>query len=139
MTTPNITPKSANSALYATGKRKTSIARVYIQKGRGDIVINNKDYSEYFSRGPHKLLIKQPLEATDSTTTYNIKCFVQGGGHSGQAGAVKHGISRILAKVSEDFRAILRNSGFLTRDDRKVERKKPGQPKARKKFQFSKR
>jgi small subunit ribosomal protein S9 len=79
------------------------------------------------------------LEATNSTTSYNIKCFVEGGGHSGQAGAVKHGISRILAKVNDDFHAILRNSGHLTRDDRKVERKKPGQPKARKKFQFSKR
>ena len=139
MTTANTMPKSTESVSYATGKRKTSVARVYVQKGKGKIIINNKKLDEYFTRGPHKILIKQPLEATNSTTSYDIKCFVEGGGHSGQAGAVKHGISRILAQVNDEFHAILRNSGFLTRDDRKVERKKPGQPKARKKFQFSKR
>lgn len=139
MNATNTTLKSTKSISYATGKRKTSIARVYMQKGSGEIIINNKKSDEYFSRGLHNILIKKPLEATNSTTLYNIKCFVAGGGHSGQAGAVKHGISRILAQVNDEFHAVLSNYGFLTRDDRKVERKKPGQPKARKKFQFSKR
>jgi small subunit ribosomal protein S9 len=125
--------------LYATGKRKTSIARIYLKKGTGSFLVNNKSYDTYFSRAPHKLLVKQPFKIINSVDAYDVRCFVVGGGHSGQAGAVKHGISKILAGINENIHAILRNTGFLTRDDRRVERKKYGQPKARKKFQFSKR
>jgi small subunit ribosomal protein S9 len=139
MSTNLTTNHTITQELYATGKRKTSIARVFIKKGNGSFLINNKNYDVYFSRAPHKLLIKQPFKITNSTDTYDVRCFVTGGGHSGQAGAVKHGISKILAGVNESIHAILRNIGFLTRDDRRVERKKYGQPKARKKFQFSKR
>lgn len=139
MTTADTKPNTEKQNLYATGKRKTSVARVYLQKGKGAITINNRKFDDYFSRGLHKLLICQPLKATNTSDSYDIKCFVRGGGASGQAGAVKHGISKILARLNQDFHALLRNAGFLTRDDRKVERKKPGRPKARKKFQFSKR
>jgi small subunit ribosomal protein S9 len=135
----NLLSKHSYPVKYATGKRKRAIARVYITKGEGKITVNNMDYQTYFPRQLHKVLVKQPLDVVNTSSLYDIKCFVLGGGHSGQAGAVKHGISKVLSQLKSEFHHILRNIGYLTRDDRRVERKKPGQPKARKKFQFSKR
>ena len=126
--------------IYATGKRKTSIAKVWMMnKGAGKITVNGKNLTEYFKRPLHKIIINQPLKMVKVEGMYDIECKVLGGGLSGQAGAIKHGVSKALNQISEEFHQILRSGGFLTRDSRKVERKKYGQPKARKKFQFSKR
>ena len=124
---------------YATGRRKESSARVYLTPGTGRILINKSPALEYFKRDSLIMRINQPFEHTETEGQYDVNVTVCGGGLSGQAGAVKHGISRALLEAQPDLRAALKRAGFLTRDARKVERKKYGQPKARKRFQFSKR
>ena len=124
---------------YATGKRKESIAKVWVQKGDGKITVNNKSLIEYFCRESLECIIKHPLVTTDTLQTVDINATVQGGGLSGQSGALRLGISRALILTDADLRGPLKKAGFLTRDARVVERKKYGQPGARKKFQFSKR
>ena len=123
-----------------TGKRKSSIARVSMfSPGKGKIVINGKSINDYIPRDSLITVIKEPLVAVDNESNYDINVNVNGGGLSGQAGAIRLGISRALISVNSDFRSSLKSKGLLTRDSRKVERKKPGQPGARRKFQFSKR
>ena len=124
---------------YSTGRRKTSVARVYLKPGEGKILINKRDADEYLMRETLKMVIMQPFELTGTTGQYDVSINVNGGGVSGQAGAIKHGISRALLKVSDDFRKPLKKAGYLTRDAREVERKKYGQRGARARFQFSKR
>jgi small subunit ribosomal protein S9 len=128
------------SAFFGVGRRKTSIARVKLVSGKGKLMINAKNPQEYFG-GLQNLIrdVMHPLKATKTLDKYDISVNVRGGGKAGQAGAILHGISRALAKINDSNKVILRKHGFLTRDSRMVERKKPGQPKARKKFQFSKR
>ena len=129
----------ANAVYNAVGRRKGSVARVLITPGKGDIVINGKPFKEYICRESLAIVVTQPLELTDQRESYNVSVNVKGGGLSGQAGAIRLGIARALNDVSADFRSTLKEAGFLTRDSREVERKKYGQPGARKKFQFSKR
>ncbi|MDA3900957.1 MAG: 30S ribosomal protein S9 [Spirochaetes bacterium] len=129
----------AQSKLYATGRRKESVARVYMSQGNGKITINRIPINEYFRRQTLELLIRQPLEAADSLSNFDIDVFVKGGGWTGQAGAVRLGIARCLVQADEKNKKSLRAAGFLTRDARQVERKKYGHKKARKSFQFSKR
>lgn len=124
---------------HGTGRRKTSVARVYIREGNGNIKVNGKDVKEFFPIEELVTQVKLPLEVTDNLDKYNILVTVRGGGISGQAGAVRHGLSRALVELDETNRASLKASGFLTRDARMVERKKYGQKGARRKFQFSKR
>jgi len=124
---------------YATGKRKSAIARVYMKTGNGNIVVNKRNYDEYFDRPSLKMLIKQPFEITGKKDQFDLYINVSGGGVAGQAGAVKHGISKALLEYDAELRGILKKAGFLTRDARIKERKKYGQPGARKRFQFSKR
>lgn len=124
---------------YATGRRKSSVARVWLTPGSGKIKVNGKPLLDYFKREVLKMVIEQPLNMTEGLDKYDISASVKGGGLSGQAGALLLGISRALVKVDEGFRNNLHKAGFLTRDPRMVERKKYGQPKARKRFQFSKR
>ena len=124
---------------YSTGRRKTSVARVYLKPGEGRILINKKDADDYLMRETLKMIIMQPFELTGTTGQFDVSINVNGGGISGQAGAIKHGISRALLKVSEDYRKPLKKAGYLTRDAREVERKKYGQRGARARFQFSKR
>jgi small subunit ribosomal protein S9 len=124
---------------YATGKRKESIAKVWVQAGNGKITVNNKSLKEYFCRESLECVIKHPLITTETLESVDIKATVKGGGLSGQSGALRLGISRALILTNADLRAPLKKAGFLTRDSRAVERKKYGQPGARKKFQFSKR
>jgi small subunit ribosomal protein S9 len=124
---------------YATGKRKSAIARVYMKAGNGNIVVNKRSYEEYFTRPSLKMLIKQPLDITGKKDQFDFYVNVSGGGVAGQAGAVKHGISKALLEYDAELRSILKKAGFLTRDARVKERKKYGQPGARKRFQFSKR
>jgi small subunit ribosomal protein S9 len=124
---------------YATGKRKSAIARVYMKAGSGNIVINKRNYDEYFTRPSLKMVIKQPFEITGKKDQFDLYVNVSGGGVAGQAGAVKHGISKALLEYDAELRSVLKKAGFLTRDARVVERKKYGQPGARKRFQFSKR
>lgn len=124
---------------YATGKRKSAIARVYMKTGSGNIVVNKRNYEEYFTRPSLKMVIKQPLEITGKNDQFDLYVNVTGGGVAGQAGAVKHGISKALLEYDAELRPILKKAGFLTRDARVKERKKYGQPGARKRFQFSKR
>jgi small subunit ribosomal protein S9 len=124
---------------YATGKRKTAIARVWLMPGDGKITINKHHIDEYVKRETAKMVIRQPLELTETLGKYDIYVNVRGGGISGQAGAIKHGISKALLEANPDFRPLLKKSGFLTRDSRVKERKKYGQPGARKRFQYSKR
>jgi len=128
----------ANS-YYATGRRKTSVARVWLAPGSGSMSINNQPIDKYFRRQTLELIVRQPLEFVGMLDKYDVKALVDGGGWSGQAGAVKMGIARCLVKLDEKLRKQMRDGGFLTRDSREVERKKPGQKKARKRFQFSKR
>ena len=123
----------------ATGRRKTSVARVIIKPGTGVIEINNKPMDKYFPQETLKMIAQQPIGATGAMNKYDVKVNVNGGGLSGQAGAIKHGIARALVKLNPDHKGVLRKSGFLTRDPRSVERKKYGQKGARKRFQFSKR
>ncbi|KWT69445.1 MULTISPECIES: 30S ribosomal protein S9 [Hyphomicrobium] len=124
---------------YATGKRKNAVARVWIKPGRGTITVNAKDYTAYFARPVLQMLLQQPLAAANRATQYDINVTVHGGGLSGQAGAVRHGISKALTYFEPDLRSVLKKGGFLTRDSRVVERKKYGRAKARRSFQFSKR
>lgn len=123
----------------ATGRRKTSVARVILKPGSGIIKINDMPINEYFRRKTLELIVRQPLEHVGQIANFDVHALVDGGGWSGQAGAVKMGIARCLVAVDERMRKPLRDGGFLTRDAREVERKKPGQKKARKRFQFSKR
>ena len=124
---------------YGTGRRKTSIARVFLKPGKGNIEINRKSVGDYFARKTCTMLVKQPLELTETVDKFDIRITVTGGGISGQAGAVRHGITRALIKYDESLKKELKQSGFVTRDARRVERKKVGLRKARKKPQFSKR
>ena len=124
---------------YATGRRKTSSARVYLKKGKGDISVNNKKLDEYFGRKVAQMLVMQPLELLELSEKIDIDVKVKGGGSFGQAGAIRHGISRALTMFDEDLRPQLKKAGLLTIDPRRVERKKPGLVKARKSKQFSKR
>jgi len=124
---------------YATGRRKTSVARVWLKPGEGNVTINKRSIDDYLKRDTAKMIIRQPLELTETLGKFDIYVNVRGGGISGQAGAIKHGISRALLAVNLDFRPLLKKSGFLTRDSRVKERKKYGQPGARKRFQYSKR
>jgi small subunit ribosomal protein S9 len=127
-------------AVYlGTGRRKNSIARVYLFPGKGNILINKRQMNEYLRRDPLMKVVRQPLQAVDSENAYDINVNVRGGGLSGQAGAIRLGIARALVKVNNEYRGTLKEAGYLTRDARKVERKKYGQPGARKRFQFSKR
>lgn len=124
---------------YGTGRRKTSVARVYLRPGSGKIEINHRDFDDYFPNRVLKMVIRQPLLLTETADKFDILINVEGGGPAGQAGAIRHGISRALLEFNGELRPRLKTVGFLTRDARKVERKKYGQPKARKRFQFSKR
>ena len=124
---------------YATGRRKTSSARIYLSQGEGDIKVNNKELSVYFGREVAQMLVRQPLELCNLSDKVDVVAKVSGGGSFGQAGAIRHGISRALLLYNEELRPQLKKAGFLTRDSRKVERKKPGLKKARKSSQFSKR
>jgi small subunit ribosomal protein S9 len=123
----------------ATGRRKQSIARVRMKPGTGEFVVNDRTLDEYFGRATSKMILKQPLDVVEQSGKVDITINVCGGGLSGQAGAIRHGISRCLLKLNPDLRPQLKKAGFLTRDSRSVERKKYGQPGARKRFQFSKR
>ena len=129
----------ANAVYNAVGRRKESVARVIISPGKGDIIINGKPFKDYICRESLAIVVTQALDLTDQRDSYNVTVNVKGGGLSGQAGAIRLGIARALNDVSADFRSPLKAAGFLTRDSREVERKKYGQPGARKKFQFSKR
>ena len=124
---------------YATGKRKNAVARVWIKPGSGRLTVNGKDGPDYFARPVLQMIIGQPMQAVDRTTQYDVWCTVSGGGLSGQAGAVRHGISKALINFEPTLRPTLKQGGFLTRDSRTVERKKYGKRKARRSFQFSKR
>ncbi|MFD2183120.1 30S ribosomal protein S9 [Rhodoplanes azumiensis] len=124
---------------YATGKRKDAVARVWVKPGTGKIVINGRDVEVYFARPVLRMMIQQPLVSSNRNGQYDITCTVSGGGLSGQAGAVRHGISKALTHYEPDLRGVLKRGGFLTRDSRVVERKKYGRAKARRSFQFSKR
>lgn len=124
---------------YGTGRRKTAVARVYLRPGSGKIVVNRRDFDDYFPNQVLKMVIRQPLLLTETADKFDILINVDGGGPAGQAGAIRHGISRALLDFNVELRPTLKAVGFLTRDARKVERKKYGQPKARKRFQFSKR
>ena len=124
---------------YATGKRKDAVARVWIMPGKGNVTINDKNIDAYFARPVLKMIINQPFEITNRINEFDVVCTVKGGGLSGQAGAIKHGISKALNEYEPELRTVLKQAGFLTRDDRVVERKKYGKAKARRSFQFSKR
>ncbi len=129
----------AEQKYYATGKRKTSIARVWMKPGTGEIVINKRPMDIFFGRETSKMVVHQPLELTDNMGKFDIFVNVSGGGISGQAGAIKHGITKALLEVNPDLRGVLKQAGFITRDSRIKERKKYGRAGARKSFQFSKR
>ena len=124
---------------YATGRRKTSIAKVWLKKGSGKIYVNNKDFQNYFSNENHKMQIVRPFEVINQATEYDVRCNVRGGGHTGQAGAMVHGISKALLLFDTELKSALKKEKLTTRDSRSVERKKPGRKKARRSFQFSKR
>jgi small subunit ribosomal protein S9 len=125
--------------IYATGKRKTAVARVWMKEGSGTFTVNNRNFDDYFTRDVLKKIIQQPLEITNQMGKFDFYVNVDGGGIAGQADAVKHGISRALCEFDVELRPALKKAGFLTRDSRMKERKKYGQPGARKRFQFSKR
>jgi small subunit ribosomal protein S9 len=129
----------AQGRSYATGRRKDAVARVWIKPGTGRIIVNGRDQNAYFARPTLRLVINQPFGVTDRKDQFDVICTVKGGGLSGQAGAVKHGISQALTKYEPALRGVVKAAGFLTRDSRTVERKKYGKAKARKSFQFSKR
>ena len=124
---------------YGTGRRKTSTARVFIARGTGNIVVNGRTLDEYFGRETARMVVRQPLDTVQMTDSLDIKVTVKGGGNTGQAGAIRHGIARALIEYDETFRSPLRRAGFVTRDARAVERKKIGLHKARKRPQYSKR
>ena len=124
---------------YATGRRKTSIAKVWLKKGSGKIYVNGKLFSDYFASENHKMLITRPFEIIKQSTEYDVRCSVKGGGPTGQAGAMVHGISKALVMFDQNYKSTLKTEKLTTRDSRAVERKKPGRKKARRSFQFSKR
>ena len=124
---------------YATGRRKTSIAKIWLKKGSGKIYVNGKNYEDYFKRANHKMQLLRPFEIINQPTGYDVRCSVKGGGHTGQVGAMVLGISRALLLFDAELKPSLRKEKLTTRDPRSVERKKPGRAKARKSFQFSKR
>jgi len=129
----------AQGRAYATGKRKDAVARVWLVPGAGRIEVNGKDFTDYFARPVLQMIVQQPVVAANRTGQFDVRATVSGGGLSGQAGALRHGISRALTHYEPELRAILKKGGFLTRDARVVERKKYGRRKARRSFQFSKR
>ena len=129
----------AAKSFYGTGKRKSSIARVWLKPGAGTITVNNKTLEDYFGRDTSKMVVKQPLELTENVDKFDIFVTVRGGGDSGQAGAIKHGITKALLEFDADLRGTLKKAGFITRDSRIKERKKYGKKAARASFQFSKR
>ena len=124
---------------YGTGRRKTSTARVFLRPGTGNVKVNNKPLEQYFFNEIDRMIVKQPLQASDTLNKFDLVVLVEGGGMHGQAGAVQHGVARALVDFSAELRPVLKKAGFLTRDPRMKERKKYGQPRARKRFQFSKR
>ena len=124
---------------YATGKRKTSIAKIWLSKGTGKILVNGKDFKSYFKRSNHQMLITRPFEIINQETDYDVKCKVTGGGLTGQAGAMVHGISKAILQFDDKLKSTLKKEKLTTRDSRAVERKKYGHRKARRSFQFSKR
>ena len=126
-------------SMYATGRRKKSIAKIWLKKGSGKIYVNGKNYEDYFKRSNHKMQILRPFEIIDQATAYDVRCSVRGGGHTGQAGALVHGISRALVQLDSNLKSTLKKEKLTTRDSRAVERKKYGHRKARRSFQFSKR
>jgi small subunit ribosomal protein S9 len=129
----------ADDRIYATGRRKTAVARVWLKPGSGNFTINDRDDEIYFERATSRMVIRQPFEEVENLGSYDVWCTVRGGGTSSQAGAIRHGITRALMKINPDFRGSLKGAGYVTRDPRKKERKKPGQKGARARFQFSKR
>lgn len=129
----------AEQSYYGTGRRKTSTARVYMRAGKGDVVVNDRPLDEYFGRQTARMIVRQPLETVDVMNRFDFHITVAGGGNSGQAGAIRHGIARALLSYDEEMRGDLRRAGFLTRDARQVERKKVGLRKARRATQYSKR
>ncbi|MDH5408489.1 MAG: 30S ribosomal protein S9 [Gammaproteobacteria bacterium] len=129
----------ATEQFYSTGRRKNSSARVYLAAGKGDIIVNNLPLDQYFGRETARMVVRQPLQLTDAENKFDIKVFVAGGGNTGQAGAIRHGITRALIEYDETLRSPLRRAGYVTRDAREVERKKIGLHKARKRPQYSKR
>ena len=129
----------SDQRLYSTGRRKTAVARVWISPGSGNFVINHREDGDYFARATSRMVIRQPFEEIDSLGDWDVYCTVRGGGMSSQAGAIRHGITRALLKANPDNRGKLKAAGYVTRDDRKKERKKPGLKGARARFQFSKR
>ncbi len=129
----------AAKSFYGTGKRKSSVARVWLKPGTGQIIVNNKPLDEYFGRETSKMIVKQPLELTENVGKFDIYVNVSGGGDSGQAGAIKHGITKALLEADMELRGTLKKAGFITRDSRIKERKKYGKAAARRSFQFSKR
>jgi small subunit ribosomal protein S9 len=130
---------SHGTQYYGTGRRKEATARVFLRPGSGKIVVNDRQFDDYFPNKMVKMIIRQPLALTETADKFDLFVRVSGGGPSGQAGAMRHGISRALLEFNNEFRPALKKAGFLTRDPRQVERKKYGQPGARKRFQFSKR
>lgn len=124
---------------YGTGRRKTSTARVFLRPGSGNFTVNNKPFETYFFDNLHRMLVRMPLQASETLDKFDLVVLVEGGGMHGQAGAVQHGIARALVRYNAELRGVLKKAGFLTRDPRMKERKKYGQPGARKRFQFSKR
>ncbi len=132
-------PKEIHGKFYGTGRRKNAVARVFLSTGTGTITINKRTFADYFPREVLRMIIEQPFDAVAKRGQYDVTVNVDGGGVSSQAEAVRHGISRALVAMDEDLKPALKKEGLLTRDSRKKERKKPGQPGARKKFQYSKR
>ena len=131
--------KSGTEGFYATGRRKEATARVWVKAGTGTVIVNGRPLDEYFGRETSIMIINQPLQVLEQVAKIDMTVNVRGGGLSGQAGAIRHGLSRALARLNPEFRSPLKKAGFLTRDARSVERKKSGQPGARRRFQFSKR
>ena len=131
--------KKAEIESIATGRRKTAIARVRLTKGSGQIVVNDRKFADYFATTDLRLIVEAPFKAIEGVGQYDVVAICEGGGPAGQAGALRHGISRALIQADENLRGVLKKAGFLTRDPRMKERKKPGQPGARRRFQFSKR
>jgi small subunit ribosomal protein S9 len=129
----------SETVFYGTGRRKTSTARVFMTPGKGNITVNNRALDVFFGRKTAQMIVRQPLELTQHTETFDVKVTVKGGGTTGQAGAIRHGLTRALMKYDESLRPSLRKAGFVTRDSREVERKKVGLRKARRATQFSKR
>ena len=124
---------------YATGRRKTSIAKIWLKKGSGKIYVNGKNYEDYFKRANHKMQLLRPFEIINQPTSYDVRCSVKGGGHTGQVGAMVHGISKALIQFDSELKSTLKKEKLTTRDSRAVERKKYGRKKARRSYQFSKR